>query len=269
MKKAIFIALLLISSPALAPQVSAGDGTSPFNAASDPVQSPPPPMSEFDNVPPGLLLDAGATAPPPSDTLAPAESATSDLLNPNTGAPLPSYANDIFKTAAPDGKAPPMAGVQEEKKRMTLTEVQRAFTAGSYDEIVDPLTYYVSTGDKTATLLLGILYRNGQGGLPPDQKKAFELLSKAAEGGQPLAQHHIGIMYYTGAGVTKDTTQALKWLQIALARYPAGPGKTRAETDRKNLEASMTRREIENAAFMARDWLVAKGEGHLVESEKR
>ena len=264
MKKAIFITLLLLSAPAMA-----GDGTAAFDAANAPIQSPPPPMSEFDNVPPGLLIDSKNTAAPPSDQLAPAESATSDLLNPNTGAPLPSYANDIFKTAAPEGAPPPTPEAQSEKKRLSLAEVQRAFAAGQYNDLVDPLTYYVSTGDRTAHMLLGILYRNGHGGLPADQKKAFELLSKAADSNQPLAQHHLGIMYYTGAGVTKDTTQALKWLQIAIAHYPNGPGKTRAEADRKNLEASMTRREVENAGFMARDWLIARGEGHLVEGEKR
>ena len=266
MKKSVFIALFLLTSTA----AQAGDGTTPFSPVmNEPAQSPPPPVSEFDNVPPGLLLDAKTAAPLPDNTLAPAESATSDFLNPNTGAPLPSYANDIFKTAAPDGAAPPTPEAQQEKRRLSLAEVQRAFTAAQYDQIVEPLTYYASTGDRTATMLLGILYRNGQGGLPADQKKAFELLSKAAESNQPLAQHHLGIMYYTGAGVTKDTTQALKWLQIAIAHYPTGPGKTRAEADRKNLEAGMTRREVENAGFMARDWLIARGEGHLVEGEKR
>ena len=45
--------------------------------------------------------------------------------------------------------------------------------------------------------------------------KAFEDLKKAANHGQPLAQHFMGLIYQSGLTVEKDTKKAIEWYQKA------------------------------------------------------
>ncbi|APX14301.1 tetratricopeptide repeat protein [Tateyamaria omphalii] len=48
-----------------------------------------------------------------------------------------------------------------------------------------------------------------------DARRAARFLEKAAQAGAPTAQHRLGVLYTTGAGVTLDYVLAHKWLNIA------------------------------------------------------
>jgi uncharacterized protein len=72
-------------------------------------------------------------------------------------------------------------------------------------------------GDREALYLLGALYLKGDVlyGIPKDNKRALELLRKAADLGQPRAQHAVGVHYEQGRLVKQDMAEAAKWYRKA------------------------------------------------------
>lgn len=58
---------------------------------------------------------------------------------------------------------------------------------------------------------LGKHYLDGIG-IEKDHKKAFEVLLKAAKGGDIISMGTIGVMYYVGDGVEQDYNQAFNWI---------------------------------------------------------
>ena len=46
-------------------------------------------------------------------------------------------------------------------------------------------------------------------------QNAYEYFLKSANSGNSQAAHNLAIMYHNGDGVKKDTTESIKWLQIA------------------------------------------------------
>ncbi len=64
-------------------------------------------------------------------------------------------------------------------------------------------------------------YLSGSNGLPKDEKKGAEYLSKEAEKGNPAAMFSLGCLYAKGTGVEKDANTAVKWFNDAkTAGYP-------------------------------------------------
>jgi TPR repeat protein len=61
-----------------------------------------------------------------------------------------------------------------------------------------------------------------------DYATAYRELAPAAAGGEPLAQYNLARMYFTGEGVSRDSTEGLKWLRkaamagVGLAQYQLG-----------------------------------------------
>jgi len=54
-----------------------------------------------------------------------------------------------------------------------------------------------------------------------DDARSTEWFRVAAEQGNPVAQHHLGLSYYTGKGVTRDYSQSVTWHRKAAAQgYP-------------------------------------------------
>lgn len=51
--------------------------------------------------------------------------------------------------------------------------------------------------------------------LAGDYSRAFELLIREAEDGNPDAQYTVGYMYYNGEGVQQDEAAALRWIRTA------------------------------------------------------
>ena len=70
---------------------------------------------------------------------------------------------------------------------------------------------------------------------------------QAAEQGEALAQHNLGVSYVNGEGVLKDSVLAHMWINIAGAN-----GNEQAREQRDKLERDMSRAEIRRATELAR-----------------
>ncbi|HYD19464.1 MAG TPA: hypothetical protein VEF76_13395 [Patescibacteria group bacterium] len=151
------------------------------------------------------------------------------------------------------------------ERKVNYDKIMEMYKEGKFDDVAKNLKPLSEGGHHGAEELMGIMYRLGQG-VKADQLKAFDLLNKAAEANRPLAQHHLGTMYYTGEGVpAADPVTALMWLHIAIVHYADGPEKKSAMESRDNIYTQLTRREKDRAMEMARSWLTKKGEAHLLD----
>lgn len=223
------IAYLLAALIMLAPASAMAQALEAFDAEGKGNQLPS--TDEYKNVPIGLLL-------PPEEA---------------------------EKVAAATGKNAGLEGLQ---RKMNYDKIQALYDEGKYDEVFTNVKVLAEGGHHGAEELLGIMYRQGQG-TKADPLKAFDYLTKAAEENRPLAQHHLGVMYYLGEGVpAPDSVTALMWLHIAIVHYKDGPEKDRAKQDRDNIYPMLTRREKDRAMEMARSWLTKKGEAHLLDLDR-
>ncbi len=78
----------------------------------------------------------------------------------------------------------------------------------------------VAQGNGCAQYSLGDMYQTGLGGLKEDPTQALKLYQNARESfvqleGDVFVQNLLGLMYYTGQGVTLDLKQAAEWFQKA------------------------------------------------------
>ena len=78
------------------------------------------------------------------------------------------------------------------------------------------------TGDAEAQSSLGLMYFDGDG-VPKDTAKALEWYLKAAEQGHVEAQFTLGWMYGYGDGVPTDAAKAVDWWQKAAAQGSPPP----------------------------------------------
>lgn len=72
-------------------------------------------------------------------------------------------------------------------------------------------------GNSLAQYSLGLIYREGRGGLVADGPKAVRWLEKAAAQGHAVAMYDLAIMLRDGAGVPVDGKASLGWLEKASA----------------------------------------------------
>ncbi len=72
-------------------------------------------------------------------------------------------------------------------------------------------------GDANAQVNLGLMYYTGEG-VPKDSVKVGEWFQKAAAQGDATAQFNLGGMYRDGEGVPKDSVKAVEWYQKAAAQ---------------------------------------------------
>ena len=206
--------------------------------------------AEFDNVPEGLLLSGDKKV-----EKAPEE----------TGSKLPQLLGEIpgnFK----------IPGASEETETgddvLSIEQIMTAYKKGKYDVVMQNLKPMADNRQHAAEELLGVMYMQGQG-TKKDPVQALDLLQRAAEANRPLAQHYLGVMYFTGEGMKEpDNIKALMWLHIAILHYGDGPQKERAKKDRDAVYVSMSRLEKSRAIQLARDWLEARGEGHLMDMKE-
>ena len=72
---------------------------------------------------------------------------------------------------------------------------------------------------------MGLVHRNGLGGLEKNPEAALAWFKKAAAGGHPNAPANIGRMYWAGEiGGAKDAVSAIKWYDEGLSRGDAWGG---------------------------------------------
>ena len=85
----------------------------------------------------------------------------------------------------------------------------------SDEEYIARLKERVEANDAKAMCNLGFYYADGRMGLPQDCNKAMEILLRAGELGDAMAYCKIGIIYFIGQGVEKDTKKAKHYYELA------------------------------------------------------
>lgn len=109
-----------------------------------------------------------------------------------------------------------------------------AYQRGDYTKAYGK--WYLSSleGHVVAKANLGVLYMEGLGVLQ-NHRKAYELLSQAAQMGIPFAQFNLALMYEKGRGIPQDRARAHMWYNLA-----ASNGHQPAITARANVARYMT-----------------------------
>ncbi len=72
------------------------------------------------------------------------------------------------------------------------------------------LNEYQAEGGPSSDFALGVMYYKGQG-VKRDTVKAAAYFQMAAEHGHAGAQYNLGLMYYRGIAVPKDNREAARW----------------------------------------------------------
>ena len=105
--------------------------------------------------------------------------------------------------------------------------LKSALTTNDYKEAFEYLTKASELGWTDADLLIGQMYRDGNG-VERDFDKSISYLSKAAENGNNKAMYMLGDLYSDGKYIKKDHDQAFKWYLMsasignAKAQYQVG-----------------------------------------------
>jgi uncharacterized protein len=90
-------------------------------------------------------------------------------------------------------------------------EAQYRLADKHYQEAVKWYEKAAAQGHPKAQFCMGILHRDGTGGVPRSKEKALEWFLKAAEQGYSKAQMSLAGMYYKGQGAEKNLREAIKW----------------------------------------------------------
>jgi len=133
-------------------------------------------------------------------------------------------------------------------------ELFRLYNDQQYNRVVFGLLRLARQGDAKAEETIGVMYRFGQG-LQTDDEQALRWFARAAEGHQPLAQHHLGSMYYNGEGVSRDLLKGAMYMGLAVQNYAEGTEKQQAMEDLKNINLRLSRIEQEQAREMMRRFM--------------
>ena len=79
---------------------------------------------------------------------------------------------------------------------------------------LDGVRQAAEQGDADAQFYLGMVYYTGEG-VSEDDAEAVRWYRMAAEQGDVSAQFSLGLMYATGRGVSEDDAEAVRWLRMA------------------------------------------------------
>ena len=86
---------------------------------------------------------------------------------------------------------------------------------GQPKEAMKALQHAADAGSSEANHRLGLVFAEGQAGIPRNDQRAAEFFQKAADAGHRRAQINLGILYLRGQGVPRDLVQARGWLEKA------------------------------------------------------
>jgi TPR repeat protein len=103
-------------------------------------------------------------------------------------------------------------------------------------------------GDFLSQHLLGMAYFVGDE-TPQDYDEAAKWFHRSADQGDPTSQFMLSAMYVKGEGVPKDIVQAYMWLILSAAQ-----GIAQAREARDILAKKMTTAQIIEAQKLAREW---------------
>jgi hypothetical protein len=88
----------------------------------------------------------------------------------------------------------------------------------NYPDAIRLMEDRMKLNDAGAFYTLGSKCKDGMHGIKTDYKKAFELMSRAAELGSTDALYHVGFMLYMGQGVKKNVKKAIETFEIGAMR---------------------------------------------------
>ena len=128
-----------------------------------------------------------------------------------------------------------------------------AYDRGDYATAYRLFRPLAEQGDVAAQTNLGILYYTGQG-VTQDYAAAVSWYRKAADLADAQAQFNLGLMYAKGQGVTQDYVQAHKWFNLSAARATEVDVRDIAVKDRDDVAALMTPAQIAEAQKLASAW---------------
>lgn len=95
-------------------------------------------------------------------------------------------------------------------------------------EQVVVLNRAIELGCANAMSTLGVLYKNGHGGLEKDVAAAVSWFRKAADQGNPAAMYNLAYQYEQGTAIEKSVASAAMWYRRALATgLRLGPAESR------------------------------------------
>jgi uncharacterized protein len=95
-----------------------------------------------------------------------------------------------------------------------LEDAWTAYKRGDFATALQIWRPRATQGVPFAQVNVGIMYYSGQG-VTQDYREAAKWYRLAAEQGNPTAQGNLGFMYYSGQGVTQDYAEAAKWYRLA------------------------------------------------------
>lgn len=128
-----------------------------------------------------------------------------------------------------------------------------AFKRGDYLRAARQLGSPTLRRDSRAQAVLGYMYAYGLG-VPQSYPVAVDLLSRAAESGDPDAQHFLGLMYDKGLGVLQNDILAYKWLNLAAAGAPKREREYYLRL-RNAVASKMTAQQIAEGQWLALNWI--------------
>ena len=102
----------------------------------------------------------------------------------------------------------------EIRTRLNVKRGGEAWASGDYAEARRLLLPAAEQGNPVAQHRLGVMYALGQG-VHQDFAPATSWFRKAAEQGQGESQFSMGLRYHEGQGVKKDNVEAARWFQLA------------------------------------------------------
>ena len=120
-----------------------------------------------------------------------------------------------FQARENSGERTVLASSQPPQPSSTIPATPAVETA-----TLDQLQELAAKGDPTAENALGLLYAQGdeKQEIKPDDRKAADWFTKAAEHGSVSAQYKLGLLYWGGHhGLPKDTNKAYFWTVLARA----------------------------------------------------
>jgi uncharacterized protein len=143
-------------------------------------------------------------------------------------------------------------GYAEAQLRLAMMYASGQGVAQSYDYSLKWLHKAAQQGSSDAQNNIGYMYDNGRG-VTQDFKQAAIWYRKAAIQGNALAQRNLGLVYRDGMAMPANLVLAHAWLNLA-----AAGGYNSAVIERKELEQSLSNKEILQAQQLAAMWKLGK-----------
>ncbi len=107
--------------------------------------------------------------------------------------------------------------------RSLVSEEQSPASSDPGSEEAARLRRLAGQGDASAQVNLGLLYENGRGGLPKDDREAARLYKLAADQGDAGGRANLGVFYRGGrGGLPKDDGEAARLFKLAADQGDAG-----------------------------------------------